>query len=119
MSKIGDAVGHFHRGAKLHRVREAGRLPVRNERGERGDCCRGYGGLPENRGGDRSARRVPAAATARIEPWAELGQTEKRIAEAERVLPCSARLACQWTTCRKAGAFRYRRLVHGHLEATR
>jgi hypothetical protein len=65
-----------------------------------------------------------------IEPWTELGQTkkqfmaylldltEKRIAEAERMLPCSACLACQWTTCRKAGAFRYRRLLAGQLEAT-
>ena len=30
-----------------------------------------------------------------------LGLTEKRIAEEERMLPCSACLACQWTTCRK------------------
>jgi hypothetical protein len=66
-----------------------------------------------------------------IEPWTELGQTkkqfmaylldltEKRIAEAESMLPCSACLACQWTTCRKAGAFRYSRLLPGQLEATR
>jgi hypothetical protein len=31
----------------------------------------------------------------------------------------SACLACQWTTCRKAGAYRYRRLLSGQLEATR
>jgi hypothetical protein len=61
----------------------------------------------------------------KIEPWAELGQTkeqfmaylldltEKHIAKAERVLPCSACSACQWTTCRKAGAFRFRRLLLG------
>jgi hypothetical protein len=60
---------------------------------------------------------------ATIEPWAELGQTkeqfvvylvdliEKQIAEAERILPCSACSACQWTTCRKAGAFRLRRAL--------
>ena len=66
-----------------------------------------------------------------IEPLAELGQTkkqfmaylldltEKRIAEAERMFPCSACLACQWTTCRKAGAYRYRRLLLGQLEAIR
>jgi hypothetical protein len=65
-----------------------------------------------------------------IEPWAEVGQakkqlaylldlTEKRIAEAERLLPCSACLACQWTTCRKAGAYRYRQLLTGQLEAIR
>jgi len=47
-----------------------------------------------------------------IEPWAELGQTkkqfmaylldliEKQIAEDERILPCSACIACQYTTCR-------------------
>jgi hypothetical protein len=64
-----------------------------------------------------------------IEPWAELGQTkeqfmaylldltDKRIAAAERMLPCGACLACQWTTCRKAGAYRYRRSIQ--LEATR
>jgi hypothetical protein len=35
-----------------------------------------------------------------IEPWAELGQTKKQFMayEAERMLPCSACLACQWTT---------------------
>ena len=66
-----------------------------------------------------------------IEPWAEVGQTkkqftayllnltEKRIAEAERMLPCSACLACQWTTCREAGAFRYCQLLAGQLETTR
>jgi hypothetical protein len=65
-----------------------------------------------------------------FEPWADLGQTkkqfmaylldltEKRIAEAERMLPCSACVVCQYTTCRKAGAFRYRRLLQGQLEAT-
>jgi hypothetical protein len=65
-----------------------------------------------------------------IEPWAGLGQTkkqftaclldltDKRIAEAERMLPCSACVACQWTTCRKAVAFRYRRILLGQLEAT-
>jgi hypothetical protein len=57
------------------------------------------------------------------EPWTDLGQTkeqfmayllgltEKQIAEAERVFPCSACTACQWTICVKAGAFRYRRLI--------
>jgi hypothetical protein len=48
-----------------------------------------------------------------------LGLTEKRIAEEERMFQCSACLACQWTTCRKAGAFRYSRLLPGKLEATR
>jgi hypothetical protein len=48
-----------------------------------------------------------------------LDLTEKRIAEAERMLPCSACLACQCATCRKAGAYRYRRLLAGQLEATR
>jgi hypothetical protein len=58
-----------------------------------------------------------------IEPWAGLGQAkeqfysyllgviDKQIAEAERRLPCSACSACQWTTCRKAGAYRFRRLL--------
>ena len=58
-----------------------------------------------------------------IEPWAELGQTkeqfmaylldviEKQIAEAERAFPCSACSACQWTTCSKAGACQFRRLL--------
>jgi hypothetical protein len=36
---------------------------------------------------------------------------EKRIAEAERMLPCRVCVACQWTTCRKAGAYRFRRLL--------
>jgi hypothetical protein len=60
--------------------------------------------------------------SANAEPWDELGWTkeqfvaylldlvDKRIAEAERALPCNACSACQWTTCRKAGAFQYRRL---------
>jgi hypothetical protein len=67
-----------------------------------------------------------------IEPWDELGQTkeqfvaylldlvDKQIAKAEDTLPCSACSACsacQWTTCRKAGAFRYRRLLR--LETAR
>jgi hypothetical protein len=64
-----------------------------------------------------------------IEPWAELGWTEKqfmayllgltekRIATLEQVFPCSACSACQWTTCGKAGAFRYRRLLQ--LETAR
>jgi hypothetical protein len=47
-----------------------------------------------------------------------LDLTEKRIAEAERMLPCSACVACQYTTCCKAGAFRYRRLLSGQLETT-
>jgi hypothetical protein len=66
-----------------------------------------------------------------IEPWGELGQTkkqfmaylldmtEKRIAAAERMFPCSACVACQYTTCCKAGAFRYHRLLAGQLEAIR
>ena len=54
---------HFRRGAQLHRVREAGRLQRTDVRGKRGDRCRGDGGLPENRGGARSARRMPSAAT--------------------------------------------------------
>jgi hypothetical protein len=64
-----------------------------------------------------------------IEPWAGLGQTkeqftaylldlvERRIAEVERVFPCSACSACQYTSCAKAGAFRFRRSIQ--LEATR
>jgi hypothetical protein len=65
----------------------------------------------------------------KIEPWAELSQTkeqfmvylleltDKRIAKAERMLPCNACTICQFTTCVKAGAFRYRRFLQ--LEATR
>jgi hypothetical protein len=66
-----------------------------------------------------------------IEPWADLGQTkkqfmayllgptEKRIAEEERMFPCTACLACQWTTCVKAGAYQYRRLLLEQLETAR
>ena len=60
-------------------MREAGRLPVTDVRGERGDCCRGYGGLPENRGGDRAARRMPAArATARLQAKITATRTKRR-----------------------------------------
>jgi hypothetical protein len=64
-----------------------------------------------------------------IEPWAELCQTkeqqfmaylldltDKRIAAAERAFPCAACVSCQWTTCAKAGAFRYRRLLAGAVD---
>jgi hypothetical protein len=63
-----------------------------------------------------------------IEPWTELGQTkeqflgcllgliEERISAAERTLPCGACTICQFTTCVKAGAYRYRRAIQ--LEAT-
>jgi hypothetical protein len=58
-----------------------------------------------------------------IEPWAELGQTkeqfmvylldlmEQRIAALEQVFPCNACTICQFTTCVKAGAYRFRRSV--------
>jgi hypothetical protein len=48
-----------------------------------------------------------------------LDLSDKRIAAGERAFPCSACVACQWTTCRKAGAFRYRRLLRSQLGATR
>jgi hypothetical protein len=35
------------------------------------------------------------------------------------MFPCSACVACQYTTCCKAGAFRYHRLLAGQLEAIR
>jgi hypothetical protein len=48
-----------------------------------------------------------------------LDLTEKRIAAAERQLPCSACTVCQFTTCAKAGAFRYRERLLGGASAGR
>ncbi len=48
-----------------------------------------------------------------------LDLTNKHIAAAERVLPCSACTVCQWVTCHKAGAFRYRQRLLGDAGAGR
>ena len=38
-------------------------------------------------------------------------QTAARIAQYERALPCGACTKCQFTTCVKAGAFRFQQLL--------
>jgi len=44
-----------------------------------------------------------------------LAITDKRIAAAERALPCSACTICQFTTCIKAGAYRNRERLVRHI----